>query len=43
MKFKSNKGNLRANAGENPMNWFRLYARKEDNIGWWHYKVNIEI
>jgi hypothetical protein len=25
------------------MNWFRLYARKEDNSGWWHYKVNIEI
>ena len=37
--FDSIEGNVKANGGENPMNWFRLYARKEDNTGWWYYRV----
>ena len=31
-------GELKATGGANPLIWFRLYPRKMDNSGWWHYK-----
>ena len=31
-------GETKATGGENPLIWFRLYPRKEDNSGWWYYK-----
>lgn len=31
-------GETKATGGENPMVWFRIYPRKEDNSGWWYYK-----
>lgn len=33
-------GETKATGGENPMVWFRIYPRKEDNSGWWYYKGN---
>ena len=31
-------GEMQAVGGENPMAWFRIYPRKEDNTGWWYYQ-----
>lgn len=31
-------GETKATGGENPLIWFRLFPRKEDNSGWWYYK-----
>jgi hypothetical protein len=31
-------GKLRTKSGDNPMSWFHLYPRKNDNTGWLYYK-----
>lgn len=34
---------MKATGGGNPLIWFRLYPRKEDNSGWWYYRgINSE-
>jgi hypothetical protein len=32
------KGRLKESRGENPVMWFRIYARKEDKSGWYFFK-----
>jgi len=29
---------IKALGGSNPTTWYRLYPKREDDSGWWHYK-----
>jgi hypothetical protein len=31
-------GELKSTGGSNPVAWFRIHPRKDDNSGWWFYK-----
>ena len=42
MKFIE-KGELKSIGGTNPLMWFRLHPKKEDNSGWWYYKSVIDL
>ena len=37
------KGELKSIGGANPLMWFRLHPKKEDNSGWWYYKSVIDL
>ena len=32
------KGVVKSTEGKNPKTWFRLFAKKENNTGYWYYK-----